>query len=361
MNACDELGQLLAALRALDARGQRAALITLTRTRGATFRQVGTRMLVYEDGSNVCELSGGCPQRDIMAHAMAAMADGKVRQVRYNAESGLDLLMEMGCGGELEVLVEPLHAASDLGYVVALSGCQSQRRASVLATVFAHDGQVGPTRHVLWSEDELVHDSLADPALRAVIATSVADGPARPASRQFSTQAGQFDVLVERVPPPHALVVIGSSSAARALLPLAGILGWTVTLVDFDAQRVRTADLPEGIRSVCAQPAELIDKLQPDSATSVVVMTHSLHKDAEYLAALRAVPLAYLGLLGARQRVDQVLALADAQAMDIHAPVGLDIGSESPAEIALSIVAEIIAATRGHPGRPLRERQGSIH
>lgn len=361
MNSFDELEPLLAALRGLRSGERHAALITLTRTRGATFRDVGTRMLVYEDGATVCELSGGCPQRDLIVHAMEAMSRNEVRRVRYDAESGLDVLMEMGCGGELEVMVEPLEAGSDLAFADALDACLARRREGRLATVFAQDGQARPTRHALWCEDALVHDGLADDALLDAVRERVMTMPQRPGSVEVTTGQGRFEVLVERVSPPHALVVIGSSTAARALLPLARTLGWSITLVDFDAERLDTLSLPPDIRTMCAQPDALVDAVQPDAATSVVVMTHNLHKDADYLAALREVPLAYLGLLGARGRVRRVVDLAGVEGMDIRGPVGLDIGSESPAEIALSIVAEIVAATRGRPGGPLRGRTGEIH
>src|ERR1700743_3527909 len=99
MNSAHELSTLVAALRDLHRAGApKAALATLTRTRGSTFRRPGTRMLVHGDGRVVCELSGGCPQRDIVARAQEVMADRQPRLLRYNAESGLDLLIEMGCG-----------------------------------------------------------------------------------------------------------------------------------------------------------------------------------------------------------------------------------------------------------------------
>lgn len=354
MNACDELVPLLDALRALGGGEKRAALVTLTRTRGPTFRDVGTRMLVFEDGRTVCELSGGCPQRDLIEHAMQAMREGGTRRVRYDAGSGLDVLMEMGCGGELEVLVEPLDGSSDLAYVDALQACLARREEAALATVFARDGQACTPRHALWCGGELLHDGIGDAALLAAVRERAGRLPDRPDSVELDTDGARFEALVERVPPPHALVVIGTSTAARGLLPLAGRLGWTTTLVDFDADRLQAVRAPQGTRTLCVQPADLVDAVRPDTATSVIVMTHHLHKDADYLAALRGVPLAYLGLLGARGRVRRVVELAGAHELDIHGPVGLDLGAESPAEIALSIIAGILAATRGRAGGPLR-------
>src|SRR5699024_3897380 len=100
MSPAPELATLIRALRDARRGGQPAALATLTATRGAAFRHAGTRMLVHADGHVVCELSGGCPQRDIMRRALAVIASGKPELARYNADLGLDVLMEMGCGGE---------------------------------------------------------------------------------------------------------------------------------------------------------------------------------------------------------------------------------------------------------------------
>jgi xanthine dehydrogenase accessory factor len=361
MNASDELVPLLSALRTLHSGNRRAALVTLTRTRGATFRSVGTRMLVYEDGQTVCELSGGCPQHDIIAHAMEVISSGEVRRVRYDDQSGLDVLMEMGCGGELEVLVEPLDGTADLEYVEALASCLERRREGRMATLFGRDGDVVPPRHAVWCGDELLHDGIADDSLLGVLHERSRSLTERPASEWVHTPQGRYEVLIERIPPPHALVVIGSSTTAQALLPLAMNLGWSTTLVDFDADRLQAISVPEGLPKKCAQPAGLVRGVRPDVDTSVVVMTHNLYKDAEYLAALREVPLAYVGLLGARGRVERVLELAGVADMDIHGPVGLDLGAQSPTEIALSIIAEILAVTRGRQGGALRARTGGMH
>lgn len=317
-------------------------------------------MLVYEDGSIVCELSGGCPQRDIVAHAVDAMATGMPRLVRYDGESGLDVLMEMGCGGEMEVFVESLDGASDLAHLDALVACLEGREEVRLATVFARDGEAVAARRAIWCGQGLLYNGIADASLLAA-AERAASSAGRPASIVVETGDGRFDVLIEKIPPPHALVVIGSSTAARALLPLALMLGWPATLVDFDAERLKSLPVPPSIRTVCAQPAELVAAVRLDAATSVVVMTHSLHKDTDYLAALGGTPLAYVGLLGARGRVRRVVDGAGLAGMDIHGPVGLDLGAESPAEIALAIIAEILAVTRQRQGGSLRGLAGTIH
>lgn len=361
MNSAHELATLVEALQRLRADGKRAALATLTRTFGSTFRRAGTHMLVHENGEVVCELSGGCPQRDIVLRAQHAIAANEPALISYNAESGLDVMMEMGCGGELEVLVTPLDPSGSSGFVEALAGCIHAQKRACLATVFRVDGNVTPPRHVLWTTSAGLLDELGDPALSSAIRNVARFDHGRAATLTLPSSRGEADVLIEPIVPSLALVIIGSSATTRALLPLASALGWRVTVVDNDPQRLQSADLPASVMTVCAEPAQLVDALSLDARTSVVVMTHNLERDIAYLAALREAPLAYLGALGSQERARSMRehpALADAR---LYAPAGLDIGSETPTEIALSVLAEIMAVVNDRSGVPLREINGTIH
>ena len=363
MNSAHELNTLIDALRKLRCDTlPRAALATLTRTRGSTFRRPGTRMLVLGDGNVVCELSGGCPQRDIVARAQEVIASTLPRLIQYNADSGLDVLLEMGCGGELEVLIEPLATANALGFIDALAQCLGERRCAWLATLFAVDGMVTMPQRMLWCERDVLHDDIADPALtRSIIdAVTPATGK-RTTTLRLPSARGTVDVLVEPVEPPHALVVIGSSAAARALLPLARALGWQTTLVDHDPARLQATQLPAGLHAVCATPASLCSALPLDAQSSVVVMTHNLEQDIAYLAALQGAPVSYLGALGSRERVGRMRDHPALAGLHVHAPAGLDIGSETPEEIALAIAAEIMAVINKRDGGRLRDNEGAIH
>jgi xanthine dehydrogenase accessory factor len=363
MNSPHELHALLDALSQLSRRSPaRVALATLTRTRGSTFRRAGTRMLVLADGSVVCELSGGCPQRDIVARAQEAIADGAPRLLRYNADSNLDVLMEMGCGGELEVLLEPLTGDHAAAFVDALTQCLQQRRSAHMAMLFAIDDVVITPRRLLWCAKDVAFDGLGDAALsRTIVAAAASGNPARALTLRLPAARGMADVLIEPVAPPHALVVIGSSAAARALLPIANALGWKTTLVDNDPQRLAAAACTSGLRTVCAEPGTLRADLALDAHTSVVVMTHNLERDIAYLAALRGAPVAYVGTLGSRERVGRMRLEPQLASLHLHAPAGLDIGSETPEEIALAVAAEIMAVINGRSGGPLRDNEGAIH
>lgn len=355
MSSAAEWRALIAAVERLPD-GAAAALATLVRTRGPTFRHAGTRMLVHVDGRIVCELSGGCPQRDIVERARAVIRDGKPLRVAYNAESGLDVLMEMGCGGELEVLIEPIERAGAMTWLAPLAACLRERRPATLATWFARDGQTLAPRHAL---DDGINAS--PPACDTLRVALMRPRPGRATSFIVSEAGGRDEVLLEPVQPPHVLVAIGSNGTAHALLRFARALGWQATLVDNDPRRLEAADLPAGTATCCAEPGRLRQSLTFDRHTSVVAMTHNLARDAAYLHALEDAPLAYVGALSSRERASRLLDGLEAPVWRLHAPAGLDLGANTPEEIALSIAAEILATQRARAGGPLRAVAGVIH
>jgi xanthine dehydrogenase accessory factor len=358
MSSAAEWRALIDAVDHLPPGAPAAALATLTRTRGSTFRRAGTRMLVHADGRVVCELSGGCPQRDIVERARAVIRDRRPTRVAYNADSGLDVLMEMGCGGELDVLIEPIERTNAMAWLAPLEACLRERRPAMLATWFARDGATLMPRRALVDASGAGANTCACDTLRAALARP---RPDRAEVIALPGPEGHDEVLLEPVQPPHALVVIGSSAAARALLPQADQLGWQTTLVDNDPRRLEASHLPPGLATCCAEPARLRQALTLDPQTSVVVMTHNLAQDMAYLRALEGAPLAYVGALGSRERVSRLHAELKAPGWALHAPAGLDIGSETPTEIALAIAAEILAVQRGRAGGPLRTGTGAIH
>lgn len=362
MSPAHELSTLIDALRDAARAGQLVALAMLTATRGAAFRRAGTRMLVHADGRVVCELSGGCPQRDIVQRARRAIASGRPELARYNADSGFDVLMEMGCGGELDVLIEPLADARIGAFFDALANCLENRRSAIAATLFARDDEIVPPRRALWCNGESCFDDLGDAGLRAAVVHAIAsDRTPRAATLRLPAAGAVADVLIERIEPPHSLVAIGSNATARALLSAGHALGWQTTLVDSDPARLHDANLPRGARAVHATQQTLREVLSLDRYSSVVVMTHNLGQDLAWLAALRAARLAYLGAIGSRERASRMLQDLSPPIANLHVPAGLDIGSEAPAEIALAIAAEIIAALNGRGGGPLRDGDGALH
>jgi xanthine dehydrogenase accessory factor len=359
-----EFADLLAGFRQLQENGFSggAALATLVHTHGAVFRRAGARMLIFGDGRIVRGLSAGCPEADIAARAGEVIATGQARLLRYDREHGYDALLELGCGGELEVLLEPLRGPADLRFAEAVEQCLRTRCPGVLVTVFAQDGHCLPQpRRLVWCERVLL-DEFDDPRLAdAALSQALADETA-PAARmeEFATRSGPLRALVERLLPPLRLVIIGLNTTALALARLVHGLGWPVVLVDH-REDGGTQLQPGNAERICATPQALSGRVPLDARTAVVVMTHNLERDIAYLQTLRTQPLAYLGALGSRKRAAQMREALGTGAAPLHSPAGLDIGSETPEEIALAIAAEIQGVVNGHGGGPLSAGDGPIH
>jgi xanthine/CO dehydrogenase XdhC/CoxF family maturation factor len=176
-------------------------------------------------------------------------------------------------------------------------------------------------------------------------------------------------IFVERVDPPTPLVIFGAGHDAMPVARLAKELGWHVTLVDHRPAYASPERFPEADRIVQGSSREAATQLTLESETLALVMTHNYLRDLELLQLLLPSPVRYLGLLGPRRRTDQLLGdlkekgivPAHEQLNRLYAPVGLDIGSEGPAEVAMSILAEMQAVMTRHRGGHLRERKQPIH
>jgi len=363
MNVAQEFELLYRAAGALDLRGDasEAALVTITRTQGSTFRRAGTSMLVHRDGTLVCELSGGCPQRDIVLRAHRAMAHGEPALVSYGRDNNYDVMLETGCGGELEVLIEPWRQPSDIEFLHAIERLRAKRVPGVMASLFAADGDAPPRPPLrVVRGNGNAWTNIQDDTLKAcVLACMAAQSPtsSTAVSTELEHAGHHHDVLLESLHPPHALVIIGDSVSAHMLATLSHQLGWHTTLVSMG--NTENA-IPAGVLHVEALPHSLASVLAFDNQTSAVVMTHRLERDLAYATALMATPVRYIGVMGSRQRAGQIRAIFP-EDHRLHAPAGLDVGSETPQEIALAIAAEILALRNGRRGGPLTHSQAPIH
>ena len=343
-----EFGQLHAAVLALEATNfaRPAALATITRTRGSTFRHAGARMLAFADGEVVCALSGGCPQRDIVERARSAIAGGRVQIARYGRDEALDVLIEMGCGGELEVLIEPLHSREHTGFVHALAQAQEQRCSGWIATAFDDaPGADSRVRRIVYAHD-LRWDDFDDAPLAAQ-ATALAQS--LPNTACCVPCAGR-SLLIEPLAPPPLLVLIGVNAVSVALAGVVAALGWKSILVDDKPDEAMLPLPPRSERRNLA-PAQALAALPCDAQCAVVTMTFNLERDIAWLRVLCNAPFGYVGAIGSRERSTRLRAACEN--VRLFAPAGLDLGADGPGEIALSIAAEIVAQRHARAGGSL--------
>ena len=284
------------------------ALATLIQTEGSTYRKPGARLLVDSEGGTLGVLSGGCLEEEIARHGQKVIDDASPVLLSF------DTRRLYGCDGQLKILVEPLPAAGENGNLIAEIG-RLLRNREVCRVRTCFEG------------DTLGSELLASDVLLAE----------------------QPGVLIDTVPLPVRLLLFGTGPEIGPITQLAGNLGW--------------------VAECFGHPSALTEDLRPDAQTAAVVMTHNFGRDLLALDRLLPLQLRYVGLLGPRKRHAELLArLSEYRPLDfdldgrtLFAPAGLDIGSEAPEEIALSIVSEVAAVLSERSGGFLRERKGDIH
>ncbi|HUI10788.1 MAG TPA: XdhC family protein [Bacteroidota bacterium] len=364
----DEHAALIDLYASIRGSGGSAVLATVVRTSGSTYRRSGARMLVASDGRSAGLISGGCLESDLRERSADVLAEGKPLLVTYDATAPGDILwgLGLGCPGIAQVLLERVAGEFASPALEFLTRIRKSRKAGAIATVYA-SGSGGALGSLSFLEEGEEASSPADPlGGRLAEACTAALGEERSSHLQVPLPGGRAEAFIEYVPPQIALTVFGAGPDAAPLVHLAGEMGWHVTLVDPRTAYLRRELFPSADELVLEHPGERT--LPPSDA--FVVMTHNYENDVAAIRAIfRAGGNAYIGLLGPRTKAAMLmekLALegvvpAAGDTARLHAPVGLDIGAETPDEIALAIVAEIQAAIRDRPGTPLRARQGPIH
>ncbi len=333
-------------------------------------------MLFLRDGDSVGLVSGGCLEADLAQRAAEVFDSGESRTVVYDMRSPDDLIwgLGLGCNGEIRVLVELLDPSRPPEYFDFLERCLERREPGVVASVF---DVIGPTEVALGSRAILdrngsFRDALASAELSRLVerdATKVLSCR-RTRAVDYALQEGSAQVLVEYVAPPISLVVFGAGSDARPMVDFAVRLGWQVHVFDHREASARPDAFP-GARSVRVVEFSRLSADLPeiDENTAVIVMTHHFLNDLEVMQSLVDSPTPYIGVLGPRQRTANLLRELEKRGIQatpeqldrIYGPVGIDIGSETPEEIALSALAEIRAVLSRRRGGFLRERRAPLH
>ena len=377
----DELHRIIEHLSD-TAPGQACALATLVHVEGSSYRSVGARTLALPSGDTIGMISGGCLEGDLLERAGEVLADGRPRTVRYDSTAPEDALLGLGlgCNGIVDVLLERVRAAdaaADGRYLPLIEGARSRGLRSALATVYASaDAQEVGSRLALIEELPAADGGKATTPprsfgrmraqLRDAMARDVAAllGGGRSHSRTYQIAGAPVRVLLELVEPPLALTVCGAGPDAQPLVTLAANLGWAPVVFDHRAGFARAERFPDALRVLTAPREEFGSAVPPRAGEVVVLMTHSYPTDLTYLEQLAARSVRYIGVLGPSRRLERLLEELGPRAPAanvLYGPAGLDIGADSPPEIALSIVAEIRAVLADRSGSSLRRRPTPIH
>jgi xanthine dehydrogenase accessory factor len=387
--------------------GARCAVATIVGTEGSAPRPLGTSMLVSESADVLGSLSGGCIEGAVVESALDALRDGAPRLELFGYSAEDAFVAGLSCGGELEVHIQPLDGSGlDLAGLGRLS---SQGPAGTVALIRRIGGgggavvvaepasflasQSAPLAVLLGlrlpedGEAMLAAAAQLEPLLRGGRTGLVRLAPARGCSPELEVPEGPgaaagtpapepVTLLVESRLPPARMLVFGANDFGAALVPAARLLGYHVTVCDarpafagqdrFGAADDVAVDWPHRYLEAEVAAGRL------DGRTAVCVLTHDPKFDVPLLQAVLRLDLGYVGALGSRRSHEQRMAslrragVAEDALIRLHSPIGLDLGAVTPAEVAVSITAELVAVRNRRDGatgdiRPLKNCNGPIH
>ena len=333
----------------LIADGETIATATVVRTQGSTPREVGAKMVVRPSGQIVGTIGGGCGEAAAYQTAVSAIDDGKRETIRLDLTDDVTLDTEMVCGGVMSVFID-LWNERDLELLEALNeGFKEHKRVALATPLPPTQGR--PRRLVL--PDGQMIGTLGDAALDAWITSQAMGAMTEGTSRTVTHPEKREELFIEVQISPPSLIIAGGGHIAVPLAGLGTMMGFKVVVLDDRPDFANRERFPEADEVLAADFGETLSDYPIDDQTYVAIMTRGHSHDMECLLQVIESPAAYIGMIGSRRRVRGVFELVKAEGYSedllarVHAPIGLDIGAQTPEEIALSIMSEVVRARRG--------------
>ena len=361
---------IISAYQKVDFSQRKAALATVVKVRGSSYRSPGARMLITDDGKWVGSISGGCLEGDALRKARGVMTDKNPMTVTYDTreESNQNLGIGLGCNGVIDVLIEPIDEADQKNSITQFSSLLNTQESVALATIFS-GAEVG--EKMLMTSLGEISNQFTNAELTKLIRTDLEELTItkRSEAKVYTVRGKEYEVFIELIQPSLSLIIFGGGFDARPVSELAKSLGWNVSVTDECVAHIAPIFFPTADKlSLCQR--EFIDRdFDITPYTACVLMSHNYEYDRDVLKKLLSTNSPYIGILGPRKRFDKMqeefsaagISLSDFDLQRIHSPIGLDIGAEAPDEIALSIISEIQSKFANRSGGFLKYHNGPIH
>lgn len=321
-------------------KGLRSVLASVVALDGSSYRRPGVRMLILEDREMIGAVSGGCVEKEILLQSESVFKTGASKMMTYDGR------YRLGCEGILYILLEEF-CPNEI-FENQFFNCLKNRSAFEI--------------HSHYHKDTGVFSSLES---WVKIKDSFYSLQGKESEKTIDNT---LPVFKQKMPPCFKLVIIGAEHDAVQLCNYASLTGWEVTIVSGPSESKSIKNFPGAVQ-FCSVTAERLDVSQIDSQTALVLMTHNFANDLRFMVALKDTNPNYIGLLGPSKRREDLLSqfleycpdIEEAFLDKVHGPAGINIGSETPQEIAISIVAEILSVVRKREPMPLSKKKGSIH
>lgn len=340
-------------------------LATVVDVRGSSYRLPGARMLIGARGEMLGTISGGCLEADVLERAARVSQTGAAEIFTYDTTGREDSVFSLntGCRGVIRILLE----RPKLEFINFFRKLYNSRRRGLIATLInakTDNGLIG--KRLIFIEGEIAASDFSPAETKDLTAECFA-ALREQKSKLLKNDAGEF--YIEFVPPSVSIVIFGAGADAVPVAEFAKNLGWRVSVADHRAAFANRERFPSADEIILTRPENFPENLTIDANTVAVVMSHNYEHDKSALRFFLNSNARYVGALGPKRRTENILrewreageTFSDERLEKLYAPVGLDIGADTPESIALSIVAEIKTVLAGRNGGFLRRRRGSIY
>jgi xanthine/CO dehydrogenase XdhC/CoxF family maturation factor len=371
-----ELQEIIKKYDVASQKNIKSALVTVVHLDGSSYRRPGARMLVNDDGRITGAISGGCLEGDALKKALFAISEQKNTLFTYDTskEDDSEMGIHLGCEGLIQVLFESIDSEKEENPIQLLSKALAVRQKAVLVTLFDLDNnqnvQYGTC--LLLEENGTLSGKIPLQQFEDVVLKDITDVMQNGESvfKQYKSGDVSVTAFFEFLHPPVSLVVLGAGNDAIPLMKFADVLGWDFRIVDRRDTHANKERYPTASQILVANPDVALEHLAYDNRTFFVLVTHSYKCDYYMLKSLCAAAVPYIGILGPKKKLHRMLEeiqhnegihLNADKVATIYGPTGLDIGAETPEEIALSIIAEIQAVLTGKMGGMLKTKNEVIH
>ena len=356
-----ELGPLLPLFERERAAGRAVALGILVHTVGSTYRKPGAMLLIAANGEYAGLISGGCLEGDLAQRAHAVIASGRAALVTYDLRNSEDLIwgLGLGCEGAMHILLLRVGPGEEWQPLAHLAAALSEHHPTAIGVVTESQHAALPAGALLLpppagslSSARASPSQAAAALLEPRVLAALAAAPRSATVAWLAGPGARWRLLLLPLALPPRVLLLGAGPDALPVVDFAARLQWRVSLVDHRPAYAVPSHFPLAERVVLARPHEIAQALHLDRFTAAVVMSHHLPSDLEYLRALSATSLRYVGLLGPPARREKLLSElgpenAERLRARLRAPVGFNLGGRTPESIALAIVAEIHAFVHG--------------
>ena len=362
-----EIQNILEVYDQTDFSERKAVLATVVKVQGSSYRNPGARMLILDNARWVGSISGGCLEGDAMRKAKVVMRDKKPMFLTYDTmdDENNTLGIGLGCNGIIDVLMEAVDPSDANNPVEKLRELPSIKDLTAMALVYQSEHEkceVGARCFFADKQEQELRDLVEDD-----LAASLDEKRSKVQSYEVDGQ--KVEVLLEVIEPAIELLIFGGGFDAKPVTQLAKALGWKVRVSDECIAHIAPSNFPAADEVVACQREYVHRDVEVSPYTAIVLMSHNYHYDLEVLKQVKDTAAPYIGILGPKKRTDKLFAELEKQNIQltsrdlerIHTPIGLDIGAESPEEIALAILGEVLAKFSGRSGGHLKYHKGPIH